>query len=218
MNHWQVEDALDDMRDYYTSYRYERCLTLARQTKAAMLEHPKADPHLLGWVRFYEYKALYRLERYQDAYDLINMPEPQPYMMDAKNSSWMFSVASELAAHLNRPHEIVEWGSKCLDTRLRVGNVVEALQCCQTVCVLLSMVGRNDLNRNFAEELIAQGMAVQAERPIILGYGFLAANAEASHDPELIERLLDGKDDMESFGPPFRHEAEPVLEMIASLL
>ena len=227
MFYLNTTDVVDRIEKHFVGRRYPQCLELARQTKATMLEQPIADPHMLGWVRYYEFKALYQLQRFQEAYDLFNTPEPQPYLLHTKNAAWMHSVAAELAARLNRPDEVVKWGGKCLDMRLSEPNEIDAMYCCLSVCTLLHSVGRDDLNERFARHCITWGtqtvvkggsLHVAANHAILSGYAFLVRNAQLTQDPVLIEFIVEGKQIIEGMPARFTSKGAPVLSLIKELL
>ena len=52
---------------------------LASASKAELLEEAEIDGRLLGWLRYYEFKSLCRLEAWAEAVDLFRRPEPAPF-------------------------------------------------------------------------------------------------------------------------------------------
>jgi len=177
----RVHAALTRINEAFDQHQYELSLQLTRELRRGLLAGDQpCDPVDLGWVRFYELKSLHALREYQQAYDLLNRAETQTYAVPQKNAAYMFSVGSELAMHLGLAEEVVCWGEKCLETRLDADDRIGAVQCANTVCVLLARMERDDLNARFARFLIGIGKETGAERPLIAGYRYLAAGSARS--------------------------------------
>lgn len=193
MKHCRSHTALSRIHQAFAAEQYEQSLSLSRSLKRELLDSEEAcDPLELGWARFYEFKSLYELGKYRQAYDLLERPEPRTYAVPQKNAAYMFSVGSELAMHLGLAQEVVCWGERCLEARLDAGDRIGAVQCANTVCVLLGRMERDDLNTRFAHYLIEIGKETGAERPLIRGYRFLAANIALSSDPLLMVEAAAG--------------------------
>ena len=52
---------------------------LAVDSKREILAEREIDARLLGWLRYYEFKCLYKLEAWAEAVDLFRHPEPAPF-------------------------------------------------------------------------------------------------------------------------------------------
>jgi len=213
----QIHQALSEINQLFDAGEHARSLDLAQTLKQSMLEGEEpCDPMLLGWVRFYEYKSLYELGQHREAYDLLQRPEPQSYVVSSKNAAFMYSVGSELAMHLGLPDEVVRLGGLCLDLRIKADDLISAVQCASTVCELLRRLERDELNTRFARYLLEMGRERGAERPLILGLRCLARNAERSADPELKQEVTDGLPELEALrNGEFGDEADSAIEAIA---
>ncbi|MBW2529302.1 MAG: ankyrin repeat domain-containing protein [Deltaproteobacteria bacterium] len=192
MEQARAEQALTRICHEFNQGDHGTALSLAQDLKAKLLESAPADPLLLGWARFYEYKSLYELGEHRRAYELLQSNEPQSWGLTQKNVAYMYSVGSELAMHLGEPAEVVHWGGLCLDLRLAEGDRVSAAQCAQTVCHLLEQLERDELNTRFAEYLLELGQETGAQRPTIVGMRRLADNVARSGGRKLARRLVEG--------------------------
>jgi len=193
MEHAGVHDTLSLIHQAFDEEEYERSLALSRDLKEKLIAAAGAcDPMDLGWARFYEFKSLYQLCEYEGAYNLLGRPEAATYAVPQKNAAYMYSVGSELAMHLGRAEEVVCWGEKCLEMRLEAEDFVAAVQCANTVCVLLARMERDDLNTRFARRLIDIGKETGAERPLIAGHNYLAANVARSGKQRLMSEAAAG--------------------------
>lgn len=191
MEQARAEQALSRIDDEFNQGDHQRALRVAQELKAELLQDRPADPMLLGWARFYEYRSLYELGEHRRAYELLTSKEPRGWALSQKNAAYMFSVGAELAMHLGEPEAVVRWGGRCLNLRLVDGDPVSAAQCAQTVCVLLARLERDDLNAHFAQHLVELGRDSGAQRATIAGVRALADNVARSRDRELGRRLVD---------------------------
>jgi ankyrin repeat protein len=215
----QAHQTLCAINEAFNDGCYDRSLELARQLKRQMLQsrNGKAvDPLSYGWARFYEFKSLYELKQYEAAYALLNANEPVHWAVPASNAGYMYSVGSELAMHLGRPDEVVSWGERCLEQRLRGDDPISACQSALTVCNLLAMLEREDLNARFATFLVQTGRETGAERPLLRGYAHLARNVTRSGDRRLARETAAGVDALRAMhDDQFSDEAIAVIDAIA---
>lgn len=219
MNLRQTEEALTRISRTFNEPDHERALELARELKRTLLATPRTDPMLLGWTRFYEFKSLYELARYQEAYELLTSNEPQSWAVSQTNAAYMFSVGSELAMHLDLPDEICRWGGRCLDLRVGASDRMSAAQCAQTVCTLLGRLEREDLNERFATHLIELGRSSGAERPTIVGWRALADNVARCGDAERAKQLVDGLAELQAIDDDrYSDEAMSALDHVSDVI
>lgn len=188
-------------------------LALAREGKAEAV-----DPLRVGLYRFYEFKALYQLQAWQEAYDLFRRPEPRPYALSTKNEAWMHSVAAECAGRLGHAEDVVRWARRCYALRRSDGDPVGAAQCLNTACLLLAGLGRPDLNTEFADRMIELGLELGAENAVIQGVLRLLENYEAAARATVRRRLQKGTSLLPALrNPDFRRRAEEALEKVKRL-
>ncbi|MCI0343401.1 MAG: hypothetical protein L0216_20025 [Planctomycetales bacterium] len=177
------------VHDHFEGGRHDESLREARGLKALLLDAEAVDPIQLGWARFYEFKSLHALERWEEAWHLIESNERVPWIVSSVNAAWMFSVGSEVAARVGNAEGVVKWGGKCLDLRTQLGDVLAAGQCAGTVCTLLGWVDRQDLNGPFAERLIAIGKQSGAEMAVLHGVERLMDNFAKGRSDDVARRV-----------------------------
>lgn len=147
----------------------------AEAGRKEMATSGKHDASLLGWLRFFEFKALYQAKEFPEAYALLSLKEPAPFEMQAKNSGFMASVATELAVRLKRPaQEVLDWGERCYTTRLADGDEESALHCARNVCTLLELRDEEPQAGRFAERLIELGSKQKNPELVMEGFEVLA--------------------------------------------
>ncbi len=176
------------VHDHFEGGRFDESLREARGLKALVLDAEKVDPSQLGWARYYEFRALHALERWEEAWRLIESPERVPWIVSSVNAAWMFSVAAEAAARVGEADGVVKWGRKCLDLRTQLGDSLAAAQCAGTACLLLGWVDRKDLDGPFAERLIEIGKATGAEMAYLRGVEELLANFAKGRGEDVARR------------------------------
>ncbi len=156
------------------------CLDAIRAMRSEILAAP--DPAQLGWARFYELRALFELGRHDEALAALARPEPVGYVIGARNAAWMSSVASEMAMNLGRIDDLVRHGRACLESRSGADRIL----CCETVCNLLWVVGRDDLNREFATELVELGRRHDDRPAVVRGLHAILDACAIAPDPDLL--------------------------------
>jgi hypothetical protein len=168
---------------------FRNSLNLSRQLKESILAEDDHNGEQLGWAHFYEFKSCFMLEDYKSAYNLMVTPLPKIFAVDVENAAYMCSVAAEIALHLRLPEDIVRFSNRCIELRLEARNTVDALRCAKQSCIYLETLKRNDLNRNFAQYQIDEGLRWDDAAPFAHGCRWLILNAEATHDRDIISYL-----------------------------
>lgn len=138
----RIHQTLTTITEALSTGATKKALRLARQLARDMLASPPVDPELFGWARFYEIKCLYCLEQYPEALEVLETEPPVEYAMTAKNVAWLFSVGSELAMHLGRVDDVLDYGRRCLEIRRHLGDVEGIQQCASTVRTLLARLDK----------------------------------------------------------------------------
>lgn len=129
-------------------------LTAARSAKTALLEQESPDPSLLGWARYYEFKALYTAKKYDEARALLDKNETKPHLVTATNAAWMSSVGAELAARAGDADGTVKQADSCIAHRKEANDVRSEAVCSVTACTLFGKdyLKRDDLKAKFGEK------------------------------------------------------------------
>jgi hypothetical protein len=179
---FQITRAFDD-GDYHMS------LELSGNLKQSILEEEPHKGEQLGWAHFYEFKSLLMQRDYQKAYDLMVTPLPKIFAIDEDNAAYMCSAASEAAMQLKLPEQVVRFGMRCLELRLKSQNPVDALRCARQVCIYLEELDRNDLNGYFAQFQVNEGIRWEDAAPFTHGCRWLLLNAEKTHNRDIISFL-----------------------------
>jgi hypothetical protein len=219
MDRYDVEAGLTRIHALLGEGYAKKARELARAMKAELVREQDVDPLLLGWLRYYELKALYAGEAWQEAYDLFRHPEARPFAMPAMNAAWAHSVAAECASRLGRPEDVVRWAERCFELRRGAGDPAGAAQALTTACVLLERMGRADLNTPFADRLIELGLQVGAENAVIQGVLRLMDNYEARARTTIRRRLQKSGSLLPALrDPSFRQDAARTLARLRRLL
>ncbi len=169
---------------------YNESFEQAHALKEEVLKEVNPDPFQIGWALFYEFKGLYKIKKYEEAYNLLNSTKPYVYMLTDKNASWMQSVGAELAMHLGRPEDIIRHGQNCIDLRLEAKNLDSAFSCANNVCLFLKQIQKISLNSEFAKLFIKLGKDYPGR--VLRGYEHLVDNIEVSQNMELIHYVRKG--------------------------
>ncbi len=215
MGQMGYHQKLNEMSATFSKQDYHQTLQAARHLKEELLLQKWPDPSMLGWSRWYEFKSLYRLEKYQDAYRLLSQPEPKPYTMSAKNSGLMYSIGAELAMRLDHLDGVILWGQRCLTTQLSCGDLASSLQCAATICELLHSMKHDQRNLDFVNYLLALGHEHNSEQAIFHGYRYMLAHVESCLDPQTIDELMAGIPTLQSFqSPDWKNEAIKLIKKI----
>ncbi|HYE99481.1 MAG TPA: hypothetical protein VEJ18_11250 [Planctomycetota bacterium] len=219
MKDTRVKERLDRIAALTSEGYAMKALAVVRQTKAEMLAAGLADPLLLGWIRYYEFRALYDVQGWKEIDELFRQPEPQTLSMPLKNAAWIQSVAGEAASRLGDAREVARRMEACYTMRLEDGDPVSAVQALQTACVLLARMGRPEMNTAFADRLIEAGLRFDATNAILQGLHLLADNYEKAPRTTVRRRLERGRTLLPSeVEPEFMEEARRVLERLRKLV
>lgn len=193
MDRHDVEDRLTRIHALFAEGYALKAYGLARAAKEELLAEEDVDPALLGWLRYYELRALHALEAWEALVELFRRPEPRPFAVPAVNQAWMHSVASEAAAHLGRAEDVVRWMERCYELRRATDDAEGAAAALTTACALLARMGRPELNTPFADRLIELGLRAGVEEAVIQGVMRLMDNYEAKARTTIRRRLQKGR-------------------------
>jgi ankyrin repeat protein len=97
---------------------------------------------------------------------------------------------------LGRVDDVLVHGRRCLEIRRAAADLVAMAQCASTVCHLLGELGRPELAKDFAFELIAIWKRTRAERPLLSGTRRLLDALKPHHDAEIAGLLAALVDDL----------------------
>ena len=182
-----IEDRMDIVNALMGDNNYSVALRMVSEIKDGMLSGSECDPSLLGWVLFFEFKCLYKLERYEDALNQADEKLPMRYEMTPNNAAFRASMCSELCVRAGRPVEqVVAFGTESFLRRVRGDNVVHTLQSLNTSCILLELRDAEDKAEDFARNMIELGSKGKADVPVLKGYiSLMRGKLRAGKDTEL---------------------------------
>jgi hypothetical protein len=163
-------DTLSDIESAFNTGEFDRSLLLAQLMRIQVL-HGSIDPIAFGWSRWYEFKSLHQLQRYEEALAQLDRDEPAPYAMTESCAAWMFFAAAELCALLNRPLDLVRHAGRGLE--FRRDSLEDSLRLANAACRWLARLNRDDLNATFAWLQIRRGHAERAHSAVLEGIGAL---------------------------------------------
>ena len=189
---------------------------LARAAKADFLEAEEVDSRQLGWLRYYEFKALVELGAWQEAVELFRRPEPRPCSLPPEQAAWMHEAAAACAARLSRAEDVVRWAERAGELRRAAADPAGAAEGLQAACSWLERMGRPDLNTSLADRLIELGLEAGAQEAVIQGVLRLLDNYEARARATIRRRLLKGGALLPALRE--RDEAEKVLDRLKRTL
>jgi hypothetical protein len=177
----RFESQMTTLTALHKAGDHQSVVETSRALRRELLAAP--DPVQLGWVRFYEVRALAALRRHADVLAAIDRAEPVPIALGARNASWMSSVASEAAMVVGRVDDIVRHGEACLTLR---SEPAEQILCCQTVCHLLWAIGHDQRNRLFASRLVELGRQIGDPEAVVRGMHAVLDHYAIAPDPRLL--------------------------------
>ncbi len=160
-------------------------LLIATSLKEAMLaEAPSIDPVEFGWVRHYQFRSLFFLKEYQKAWDQFHETVRVTYCDQPQNYVWRLSVASEIASHLGKPHEVLRFGRLCLRHKKGTkGDLREQVNTWNNTCLFLNRCGGDALNWEYARALADLGRETGIAWLLNAGFRFLLAHFEKAPRP-----------------------------------
>lgn len=160
-------------------------LLIATSLKDAMLAEISAiDPIDFGWVRHYQFRSLYFLKEYQKAWEQFHEPVPVPCIDQPPNQVWRLSVASEIASHLGKPHDVVRLGRLCLRFKKKgQADLREQATTWNDTCLFLNRCGGDALNWEYARALADLGRETGIPWLLNEGFRFLLAHFEKAPRP-----------------------------------
>lgn len=165
-------------------------LRLAGTLKNALLAAPPVDPVRFGWVRHYEFRSLYLLGDTRRAWDQFHETVPVPCIDQPQNHVWRLSVASELAARLGQPHDILRLGRLCLRYKKAIADDLrEQVNTWNNTCLFLNQAGRDDLNWEPAHALADLGRELHIPWLLNEGFRFLLAHFTRAPRPTVFLSL-----------------------------
>ncbi len=157
MENREFSRRLGEVIDVFDSSDFDCSLRLARSLKKELLAGKTIDPMQLGWARYYEFKNLYELGEYADAYKLLKSTENVPYIVTTVNAGWMNSIGTELAYRLGKADEIPELGKRCIEQYMIAKEEGGAVLCAKNCIMFFDKLKRPDLKLYFEGFLKERG-------------------------------------------------------------
>ena len=117
---------------------------------------PDPRPELAGWLAHYEYQALFRLGRWQEAWDAMAPVGTPGCVVTPANEAFRHSVAVELAFRLGRFDEIPSHADRCMEIRRDLGDE-EGVELCRRMTErCLREAGRADPARGHGKGWVSR--------------------------------------------------------------
>ena len=182
-----IEDRMDVVNALMENKNYPVALRQVTEIKKDMLSSESCDPSLLGWVVFFEFKCLYKLERYDDALEQAAEKLSSPYKMTPNNAAFRASMCSELCVRAGRPVEdVIAFGTESFLRKVQGDNVLHTLRTLTTSCTLLELRDAEDKAEDFARNMIEIGAKAKADVPVLRGYiSLMRGKLRAGKDAEV---------------------------------
>jgi hypothetical protein len=189
-----TQKTLEQIRRAMEAKEMTQVLSLAQLARTQLPTPQRLRAPLLGWLRYYQFKALYLSKQLDRAYNLLLSRETSEFALSARNLAYMNSVGIELATRLSRPaKELVRWGDGCVEAREAAGDREGALTCVRNVANMLELRDEESRATPFAEHLIRLGLEGRSPDVILEGFELLCVGAFRSAEqgklPGLIPRL-----------------------------
>jgi len=212
----------EKLKQIRVSHKYEDALSILQEQNRRLFQYQEQGIHIpklsekIGWIEFHEYTNLFVLKRNEEAWEVLQrILKNFPNFIPAQQLAWMFSSAGELAVlihHEDAADDIVRFGRTCMEIRIECEFWEEACRGVWATCSFLEVVGRNDLNAEFAITLIEIAGNHKVKEHVILGYEFLLKNIDTNgpNVDEAINFIVQNYDDLLEF------QLNDILERITS--
>lgn len=165
-------------------------LELSREMKARLLANPPVDPVFLGWQRFYQFICLVQMHSDKEALELFLQKEEHPFSLDRNQTSYMTSVAAELACATENAVLTLKLSRLAWTTAFHDPDIVARIQKAQNACIYFERLKRNRLNFGFARFLTGFGKSNNVPVLFVQGLECLLANFRQSASLSVAAILL----------------------------
>lgn len=174
-------------------------LDLCREMKARLLANPPVDPAMLGWQRFYEFTCLVKTEQDREALELFLAPEQHPFVLDRNQTTYMTSVAAELACNSENIALTVKLSRLAWTMSFRDPDIISRVQKAQNACIYCERLRQSRLNFGFARFLTGFGKSNDIPVLFIQGLECLLANYRQSGSLTIAAILLNSLGDLAGY-------------------
>lgn len=194
-------------------------LELCEEMKARLLAEPDPNPFYLGWQRYYKFIFLIQLEKLSEALSHFLSNEEIPYLLDVSQTSYMTSVAAELAAGHENIALTLKLSRLAWALAFRNTDIVLRIQKAQNACIYFERLNHNRLNFCFARFLTGFGQSNKIFALFIQGIECLLANYRQSKSPSISALLQESIISLQEHihSPPENVERTRILELIDQL-
>jgi hypothetical protein len=158
--------------------------------KARLYASAPVNPVMLGWQRYYHFLCLVKLDKDDEALDLFLEKEPQPYILDHTQSSFMTSVSAELACARKDAVLTMKLSRLAWAMSFHTQDLILRIQKAQNACIYFERLEMNRLNFGFARFLTGFGRSNEVPVLYLQGLECLAANYRQSASLTIAAILL----------------------------
>ncbi|MDD2623357.1 MAG: Ankyrin repeats (3 copies) [bacterium ADurb.Bin157] len=184
------ETYLKQIAARLTAKEFANALDLCREMKARLYASAPVNPVMLGWQRYYHFLCLVKLDKDDEALDLFLEKEPQPYILDHTQSSFMTSVSAELACARKDAVLTMKLSRLAWAMSFHTQDLILRIQKAQNACIYFERLEMNRLNFGFARFLTGFGRSNEVPVLYLQGLECLAANYRQSASLTIAAILL----------------------------
>lgn len=174
----QVTEGLTEVRKLIGEKKYRQASSRLGSLRARLPANPRERAPLLGWIRYYQFLAAFRDARLEEAYRVLLKREENDFELGFRHQGYLYSVGTELALRLSRPSlELVRWGSACVQTFEKGGDLEGAVRCARNAATMLELKDEEHRASSFAETLVRMGELRGDPSLVLEGFELLAVGA-----------------------------------------
>lgn len=175
---------------------YEKALALCGEMRSRLLAQEFVDPVIFGWQKYYTFIALIKLGRDVEAMNEFLCGEQHMFIYDYIQTSFMTSVAAEIACSKELPELTLKLCRLAWSTSFHDKEIVMRVQKAQNACIYFERLKQPRLNFSFARFLSGFGKANKIPVLYIQGLECLYSNYKQSHSLTIGAMLLNSIPDV----------------------
>ncbi len=199
MNNTIFETYLKQIATQLGQESYGPALELCMEMRTRLLATPPVDPMMFGWQRYYQFLCLVKLERGPEALRLFMTTEDQPFVLDRIQTSYMTSVAAELACEAENASLTLKLSRLAWTMSFHEPEIIARVQKAQNACIYFDRLKRNRLNFGFGRFLTGFGKSNDIPVLYVQGLESLLSNYRQSSSLTIAAILLNSLPDLAGY-------------------